>query len=368
MRNKKNGYILILSLMIISLATTLVTYIFYIGSVQMPYSYTMINREKAKLLALSGIQIAVCNLSQEIEIKQADKKAASNTPSIPTASDVKKNEPSEQEKAARELITTIVPWLNNWQTFALKQDIDGIDGIIKICMGSEDGKFDLNALYDFEKHSFRGDQAQQEIIKRLITDFFKRLNKEDLFSEFEKFLKARQYRLDDITELLRIPGFVAFKDNVFYPGPLKEKKEEKNETPVYLTDIFTVWSGKQTIDPWLLSHSMCGLVGIKQATTQNVNSRKKAVEQVIKDVTLEAQWATDWKKYLLPLYGVEFGALLKGVDRLFDAKFEPKMFSVLSYGIVGDVTQKMLAIVERTEEKNDKKLAYTVTIKKLYWL
>lgn len=354
--------------MIISLAVTLVTYIFYIGSVQMPFSQTMINREKAKLLALSGIQIAVAQLSYEAEIKDSDKKPTQLPAQVNGLAGEKKGEPSAHEQAARKLIQEIVPSLNRWQTFALRQEIDGIDGTIKISLGSEDGKLDLNALYDFEKHAFKGDKAQQEIVKQLILDAFKRAGKEDLYAEFEKFLKARQYRLDDSTELLRIPGFIHFKDAVFYPGPSKEKEEEKNKTPVYLTDIFTVWSGKQTLDPWLLSHSMCGLVGVKQTTAQDVESRKKAVEQVVKDLKLEAQWQTDWKKYLSPLYQTEFNALIKGIDRMFDTKFEPKVFSVISYGIVGDVTQKMLAILARTEEKSDKKLAYTVTIKKLYWL
>lgn len=371
MHNKKKGYILILSLMIISLAVTLVTYIFYVGSVQMPYSYTVINREKAKLLALSGIQIAIAKLSQEIEKKDGDKKVAQPSTtsqavgSSPTAD--KKNEPSDQEQAARKLIEEMVPALNRWQSFALKEEIDGVDGTIRLCIGSESGKLDLNALYDFEKHAFKGDTAKQDVLKLLITTAFKQAGKEDLFAEFEKFLKARQYRLDDITQLLTIPGFIAFKDIVFYPGPLKEK-EEKNKTAVYLTDIFTVWSGKQTVDPWLLSDSMCGLLGVKRATVRDADSRKKAVEQVIKDVKIEAQWPVDWKKYLSPLYGVEFNTLPKGIELVFDTKFEPKIFSVLSHGVVGDVTQKMLAILERTEEKNDKKLAYTVTIKKLYWL
>jgi hypothetical protein len=371
MHHKKDGYILILSLMIISLAITLVTYIFYIGSVQMPFSYTMIHREKAKQLALSGIQIAIAKLSQEIEIKDEGKKPgqpASPAQPAPAGGENKKAEAWPQEQAAQKLIKEIVPTLNRWQTFALKEEYDGIDGTIKICMGSEDGKIDLNSWYDFEKHAFTGDKAKQEVIKHLIIEFFKRIGKEDLYAEFEKFLKARQYRLDDVTELLRAPGFVAFKDSIFYPGPLKEKEEEKNKIPVYLTDIFTVWSGKQTVDPWLLSHSMCGLLGIKQSTTGDVESRKKAVEQVIKDIKLDAQWATDWKKYLAPLYGTDINALTKNSELIFNTKFEPKIFSVLSYGVVGQVTQKMLAILERNEEKNDKKLAYNIIIKKLYWL
>lgn len=367
MCHKKNGYILILSLMIIALAVTLVTYIFYVGSVQMPYSHTMINREKAKLLALSGLQIAIAKLSQEVEIKEESKKPNSSE-SPGKQAENKKAEPTPLDQAAQKLIKEIVPTLNRWQTFALKQEYDGIDGIIKICMGCESGKLDLNAWYDFEKHIFKGDKAKQEIIKKLITEFFKRIGKEDLYAEFEKFLKARQYRLDDVTELLRASGFIAFKDAIFYPGPVKEKEEEKDKIPVYLTDIFTVWSGKQTVEPWLLSHSMCGLVGVKQTTTVDVESRKKAVEQVIKDVKIDAQWATDWKKLLSPLYGVELSALPKSIELIFDTKFEPKIFSVLSYGIVGEVTQKMLAILERNEEKNDKKLAYKVIIKKLYWL
>lgn len=367
MHSNKQGFILILSLMVIALAVTLVTYIFHVGSVQMPFSRIMIDREKAKLLALSGIHIAQAKLSQEVPIP---KKEETSHKQAAQQQQVQKNKAQEEPpelQAAKKLLQEIVPTLNRWQTFVLKEEIDGIDGTIKLCMGSEEGKLDLNALYDFEKHVFKGDKTKQELIKQLLQSFFKRIEKEELYSEFEKFLKARQYRFDDITELLRIPGFVAFKDSLFYPGPLKQK-EEKNKTPVYLTDVFTVWSGKQTVEPWLLSHSMCGLVGVKQTTMQDIESRKKAVEQAVKEFKLAMQWPADWKKYLAPLYQTEFNALITNSNLIFSTQFEPTIFSVLSYGIVGEVTQKVYAILERTEEKNDKKLGYNVTIKKLYWL
>jgi hypothetical protein len=354
--------------MVLALATTVVTYISNISFVQVPFAYMTVEREKAKMLALSGIQVAVALLSQEVDVAQSPKNSADKQSQPPQAAQ-KKQEPSEQEKAAKEFIQKIVPHLNRWQTFELNEKVDGVDGAIKLCITSEQGKIDLNAWYDFETHSFKGDKAHQQALKSLILAAFKGLGGEDLYAEFEKFLKARQYRLDDITELLRIPGFIAWREYVFYPGPItKEKEQEKNKTPVYLTDIFTVWSGTQTIDPWLLSNSMCGLVGVKQAQSKDVENRKKAVEQVIKDVTLEAQWATDWKKYLSPLYGAELNSLAKGVELIFGTRFEPKVFSVLSYGVVGNVTQRALAILERVEEKTDRKLSYAVTIKKLYWL
>lgn len=354
--------------MIISLATVLVTFIFTKGSVFVPFAQTMIDREKAKQLALSGIQIGIAQLSQQID---PEPKKDEKQPPAPTGPQAKSAPaPSPEKEALKELLERIVPTINRWQTFTLKEDVDGLDGVIKVCLVCEDGKIDINALYDFKKHQFRGIKEEQDILKKLVLETFKSIGKEDLFAEFEKFLKARQYRLDDVTELMTIKGFELFKNNIFYEPASFTKKDEGAEKKgqVYLTDIFTIWSGKQTIEPWLLSDSMCGLLGVKRVTRDDVKSRKELVKQAMKDFKTVLQWPADWNIFFAKLYGQDFTKLPKGIESILQTKVEPKNFSVLSYGTVGNVTQRLLAIVERVKEEKEKIITFTCVIKKLYWL
>jgi len=372
-----------------SLATVLVSYIFTSGSIHVPFIKTMIDREKAKQLALGGIQIAISQLSQEVDVPE-DAKNAQGEPADPAA----KPKLSPGDEASKKLFETIVSRLNRWQRFSLRQEIDGIDGQIKICLMSEEGKININALYDFKKHAYKGTQAQQEIGKVLLRETFKSIGKEDLFEQFEKYLKDRSYRLDDVTELMSIKGFDAFKNNIFYQPPALKNTQakssqgsatqfdqtdsgeqsnpasgaQKGKARVYLTDIFTVWSGRFTLDPWLLSDSLCGLLGVKRAVSGDIEGRKQAVDQIAKEFKSTVQFPADWKKLFEPLYGTDFKSLSKGIEFILNTKFEPKIFSVLSYGSVGNVTLKMLAILQREKTTKDKRIAYSVTIKKIYWL
>ena len=52
-----------------------------------------------------------------------------------------------------------MPTLNRWQTFELTEEIDGLDGEIKLCITCEDGKLDLNQWYDFNKKKFIGGEG-----------------------------------------------------------------------------------------------------------------------------------------------------------------------------------------------------------------
>ena len=368
----KPGYIFILTLMVMALAVVVVSYIFNSGAIHVPFTKTMIDREKAKQLAFSGIQIAISQLSQTIDMPKADKKEGA---APPTQSPVPKESPDEQ--AAKELLKEILPALNRWQQFALQEEVDGIDGSMSVCLMSEEGKININALYDFKKHTFKGSPFQQEINKLLLREICKSVGKPELFDDIEKYLKARQYRLDDVTELLTIKGGEAFKEYIFYQPPaITEAKKnstpsqqpKKNKKQVYLTDIFTVWSGKDTVDPWLLSDSLCALLGVKRAESSDIESRKEMVKNIVKEFKTTMQFPADWKKLFEPLYGVEFKDLPKGVEYILNTKFEPKIFSVLSYGNVGAVTMKLLAVLERTKQTAENQVSYGVTIKKIYWL
>ena len=54
-------------------------------------------------------------------------------------------------------MSRILPTLNRWQEFDLKEKVDGVDGQIKVCLMCEEGKINLNRIIDFEKGTFDGD-------------------------------------------------------------------------------------------------------------------------------------------------------------------------------------------------------------------
>ena len=355
----RSGFVLVLTLMVLSLAVVIVTYLFNRGNTNIVYMHAMVEREKARMLALSGVQVAIAQLAQEIKVEQ---KKQAGTPATQTAPGQNTQQAGgDSNIVAQKLLERIVPTINRWQKFSLKESTDSIDGQIDICIVCEQGKLDINQMFDFKKHEWRGGS------KILMQQLFKLLKKEDSFAQFEKFLKDRQYRLDDVTELLAIKGFETFKSHIFYMPPTEQEKDEKMR-PLYLTDLFTVWSGKQTLDPWVFSDSLCGLLGLKRALANDIEQRKKSIAGAAKNFTGTVQWDKDWNKLLNPLYEKEFKSLPKGLDMILSTKFEPTAFSVLSYGKVGGMVQRVVAIIESTQQLKDNVYSFTVVIKKLYWI
>lgn len=346
MNRAKSGYIILLTLLIISLAVVLVTYLFVRGTIFVPYADVMIKREKARSLALSGVQLACGQLSSMPPEKKEEAKEEQKSP---------------EEKEAQYFLTYIFPLINKWQTFDLKKERDGVTGSIKIVLVSEEGKIDVNTVYDFRKHAFV--TGKKDWKKFLQDGVFKQLQtilgKTGLFEAFEKFLKARQDKLNDVTELLLIPEFAVFK-NMLYYEPLLQPNEKQQR--IFLTDLFTI-KGKDTLEPWLLSPSMQTVLGIptKELT-------KETITNAVKQFKKTATWTQDWDKVLKPLYAKELQSLPKGIDSMLSSTFDPRVFSVLSYGSVGNVTQRVYALVERTKQAIKGKTFYDVKIRRIYWL
>src|SRR5690606_18056883 len=107
----------------------------------------------------------------------------------------------------QESIAYFVPRINRWQTFSLTEEKDGINGTIQICLMSEEGKININRIYDFEKKKFIGEGNKQEDWKILLQEIFnqieKQANTKGLFEAFTAFLKKQDGPLDDVTQLLQ---------------------------------------------------------------------------------------------------------------------------------------------------------------------
>ncbi len=365
----QQGYILILTLLITSAAIAVVTYIFNRGSVHVPFMQTMIEREKAKMLAMSGVQIAIAQLSRTMPEEKKEKHIE------------KKEQKPDLGKEAKSFLMYLLPVINRWQEYELKEKIDGIDGQINICIMCEEGKININQIYDFEHLAFVGEKQKQGNWKLVMQEICKRIEKiskgKDLFQAIEKFLKTRQYKINDVTELLTIKEFAVFKNAVFYEPHVTLDDDfgssdfvglKKGKRPIYLTDIFTVWSQSSKIEPWFFSDSINGVFNFPRAQANEINKRKGQVEGWTKEFKQKTTWKSDWKKYMVPLYGKELRTLPKDIELMFSSTFDPIMFSVLCYATVGKVTQRVFAILERTRHSQNEQIVYDVKIKKLYWL
>jgi hypothetical protein len=341
MKQQKNGYILIVTLLMIAGMTAIGTYIYLRSTVFVPFMRTMYNREKAKEIAFGGLQLAIQQLSQFDE-SGSDQKTKQET------------------GGAQQLFARIAPIINRWQTFALKKNSDGIDGNIQICLVCEEGKININRIYNFEKSEFfrqgqlKGDwQKIMSLICKRIEDI---LGGKELFSSLESFLKNRKYPLYDVTELLTIKEFSVFRDHIFY------QPTDTNKPAIYLTDLFTIFSDKNIVEPRLFSHSMLSILKLAQ------NGSAEQIATLQNNFKQSVQWPLDWETQLKPLYQKEFPTIINELETILSPYFNPQQFSILSYGTVGNVTERLLGIVKRNKRARNGKTGYDITIRKLYWL
>lgn len=372
---KKNhqGYVIPLVLMILSLSIAIVTYIFIRATVYVPYMSFMEKREQARMLALGGVNIALSQLTKSE--KGGDKE-----------------EKKKDEDPAKQFIKNILPALNRWQIFALKKDIEGIDAQIQISISCEAGKIPINEIYDFESQKFiefedasggqrvvippGSQKAEKKPEKKswrdILKELFKRIESQtdgkNLLEAFEKFLKTRQYKVNDVSELLTIKEFDVFKHSVWYEAPHQKKEKKGEKHPLYLQDLFTITSSKK-INPWFFSDSIAGILNLPRAKPGDVKDREKQVQKWLQNYKAVQDWKTEWEKQLKPVYGVDLESLPKGIEMTFDNTTVPTYFSVVSQGTVDEVTQRVVAYVVLTcSDNSEKEQCRELSIYRMYWL
>jgi hypothetical protein len=353
------GYIMIFALLIIGALMVIVTYIGHRGSYYLPFAKMAVEREKAKMLAVSGIQVAIAQLA-EVPKKENKKESSSAKAGVDATADA---EPAVQGE--KDFLVRILPTLNRWQHFDLKEEVDGVDGRMSICLVCEEGKINLNRMIDFKKNTFRGsEKSGWKVLMQEICKSIERVSKSgDLFATFEKIVKEAKFPFNDATELITKKEFNFFKDNLFYQPPTTKKHDT-----IYLTDIFTVWSSSDKLEPWLFSDSMNALFGLPRVEVDDIKKRKEQVEGWAKNFKTKSNWSSDWQTILMPVYAKELRTLPKNIDSKLSTTFDPHFFSVLVHGKVGEVTQIVYAILERNKRTEGDAVEYDVVIKKLYWL
>lgn len=343
----KKGYILALVMILISLLTVIVSYMALRAQTFAPFASARPDQMKSRLLAYSGVQIAMAQLVGWSTVKKDEQ-----VPNEPA----KKPDPLQAKK---QLLENLLPVLNQFQQFTLSKKVDGIDGELDICIGCEAGKINLNALWDFQKERFVFDDPAQKDQKKIYEDIFVKIGSltktTNLLSALENYFKTRGYLIDDPTQLLLVKEFQPFAKALFY-DPSDGAKDA-----IYLTDIFTVWSGSPTIDPWVLSHSVAQLLDFKPAQVKNA-------AELAEMLKARMNWKADWDKALQPIYQKAFNTLPNSIDSLLTAQFEPKIFSVLVTAQVGKATSKMMAFLELENKTSGKNATIEIKIRKIYWL
>lgn len=350
-----DGYIMIFTLLIVGAAMMVVTYVGHRGSFYLPFSQMVLAREKAKMLALSGVQVAIAQLSY----------VAKKDESVSQPKEGQKDSAGGKQSQEQDLLSRILPTLNRWQQFDLTQEVDGVDGQIKVCLMCEEGKINLNRIIDFKKGAFKGSEQSgwKAIMQELCKTIEKMSKTTDLFPAFEKLIKDLKFKFNDATELITRKEFAPFKDILFYQPPTGKKQET-----IYLTDIFTVWSSSDKIEPWLFSDSINGVLGLPRVEVDDIKKRKEQSATWMKNFKERANWQQDWKTMLMPVYGKELRTLPKNIDSMLSTNFAPRFFSVLVHGKVDEVTQCVYAILERNKSSQGDNIEYDVVIKKLYWV
>ncbi|MFH1831719.1 MAG: hypothetical protein ABH827_02845 [bacterium] len=347
MNKKKAGFIAIVSLIMVSLLLVLTHQLLrsvWIGS---SFIRTMVDREKAEMLVLSGVQIAIAQLAiSEVDKKEKD----AQVPVQSTQSGTDKKDTPEQK-----FLRTVLPYMNRWQVFNIKEPFDGVNGQIKVCISCENGKININEAFDFENQKFKPEY--EALLKGL--EMKGKFKAGEIEKRLTEYLAARAKKLNDISELNKIAGF----DNIdiFYSPPkIPQVKSEWKKDPAVpnidltIQDIFTIWTEKAEIEPLFFSDSLCAILGLRRPRADDDKVMEPKFKQVID--SFDKGWGNNWDanwKNIQVLYD-EKPKFLSNILGIFSKQFEPTVYSVLSCGKVGQVEQRLLVIIKKVKKEQEK--------------
>ena len=341
MTHLKRGYILFLLFTVLSVCSILISLYFSQVLVYRQLMHVLINKEKTNRLALSAVSL-VQGLMTPKDEKKEEKQAT-----IP-APDAKEVKLSEDQKI---LIQLFDCW-NKELSYQLNSKDDGLDAKITFNLQSEQGKLNLNGLYDFEKKKFLFEGAANDR-KKLCNWIFEKIavitKKPTLFPAFEKYLAKRDFDINDVTELLSIKEFAdVFGEDLFITfEPTKDQnpveQPQKNEfSKIFLTDLFTVSTEQDTINPWLFSPSWCKILDLKPKQKLTDEEKKKIFSQIAKT----AHWESDWNENLKDFYQKEYKDLPQEIKTILTTEFEANIFSLLLKVNIGETNSTIFTIVK----------------------
>jgi hypothetical protein len=363
---RKDGAVLIFALVTMGMITILTQQLMKSVSVGLVFTSRMVIREQVELLAYGGLSIAMTQL----EACYQEEKKKETTPSQQSGNAAKKF-------SFQHCITHVVSHLNRWQTFELQQEIDGLDGIIQICICVEEGKLPISVLFDEPSRDLA--PGAKQLLKPFSA--VKKMPAGDVAAKLGAALKKRTTRLQDVSGLigcakeLKVPLW-------YVPAavPNAQKKEKPLPALFALQDMCTLWATGGRINPLFLTSSLCMVLGLRMPLPGDALKRKEQYKQLsdnydkIKGSTADELWKNLGLLYeTKPKIPAEF-------THLFSLEVEPRFYSVLCCATVAGVTQQVLAILEREappaqaaarrgqEQKKSNEKQPLFAIRRLYWL
>ncbi|MCL4361676.1 hypothetical protein M1446_04970 [Candidatus Dependentiae bacterium] len=326
---KKNGYVLILALIILSLCTAIITSVLNRSVSHRNFAKIFNERERTKLLALSGIEIAINQITF-------------------------KKEEEEKKPNPNALLINLLPIINTWQTFNFEQE-QGLEGKLQLYIACEQGKIDIGQLYDFAKKQYKQNPTDAKKLLQFLDEQLKKITQKSFFETFDKFIKNTKKPLFEITELAEIEGFKDLYNNLFF--------SPEQDQSIKLYDLFTVDNGNFGMNPWMLSNSLLNVLGRKNKPT---DTAKNELVEKLKTVKLSGDLTKDWNQYLLPLHGIDWNTVNSDFKKIMNLNILPKTFSVFCIATIGSVSQKIFAILAQDNIAQGDQLA--LRIKRIYWI
>jgi hypothetical protein len=327
MNHNASGYVLIITIMMIAASTALLTAIVHSVFSYQHYVQLASDRQQARSLALSGIELARSQVSLIREKKAQEDKKMSVT---------------------QRWVKQFLPYLNRWQTVQLTQEQAGVDAAIQLYISCENGKIALNKLVEHQMGN-KQEGADDNTYKGRIAQMLKQEASLDILAVLKDRTKEIGRPLEDPSELkINKPLFVA---------------PDRPQKSIAVMDLFTTTNTSGTLNPWVFSQSLTSILGLKADTGGT------KLEDMVAKLKPTMAWAQDWDELFGQFYGKKFGALPKEITALFAAQFEASAFSVVSYAKVGSVTQRVAALLETDEmptESSSKNSIFKIT--KIYWL
>jgi hypothetical protein len=308
------------------------------------FTHISLDREKARALALSGIEIAKSELETPFDREKVQQKKYRET----------------------DRFAQILFLINRWHEFVFDDDRDGFDGTVRLYISDESSKIPINALYNTDakkENVLRKDNtidAPQllSLSKKLLPQRMKEVN---ITEAFTQLLKTYRGSVDDISQL-----FMQEKMRQFAPFLFMEKSENTS-SEFSLHDLFTATGDTFALDPRFLTQSFKRMLGMK-LLPQKEPERRELIRNIYESIAQQAPDAQAWDANFASFYGKKYQDIPDNITKLFTKESGRTLFSVVSYGTIGGITQRLFAIIKRTvtRSKNTEKVSYT--IQKIYWL
>ena len=140
---------------------------------------------------------------------------------------------------------------NQWQEFNLTTEKDGLDAVIKICITCEEGKINLNRIFNKKKKEFNSIDkgVSSEVFFKVVTDRMKEFFKDiDVTTLMLTDIKKQKNPYATVMELLKNKNFNFFVDTAYFMPPNQHsgnaQTENSNQNRVqqlYLFHKYTSW-------------------------------------------------------------------------------------------------------------------------------